>query len=75
MALQDAMSRQAHTEREKQACHSPVGRSRDRGEVCRGRQDLCRLSVALQLRAMNIIYETTKERGTTILIPTSMSTV
>src|SRR5205085_893168 len=27
---------------------------------------------ALQLRAMNIIYETTKERGTTILIPTSM---
>ena len=27
---------------------------------------------ALQLRAMNIIYETTKERGTTILMPTSM---
>jgi hypothetical protein len=27
---------------------------------------------ALQLRAMNIIYETTKERGTTILIPSSM---
>ena len=27
---------------------------------------------ALQLRAMNIIYETTKERGTTILIPTPM---
>jgi len=26
----------------------------------------------LQLRAMNIIYETTKERGTTILIPSSM---
>jgi hypothetical protein len=24
------------------------------------------------LRAMNIIYETTKERGTTILIPSSM---
>ena len=28
--------------------------------------------MALQLRAMNIIYETTKERGATILIPTSM---
>jgi regulator of protease activity HflC (stomatin/prohibitin superfamily) len=28
--------------------------------------------IALQLRAMNIIYETTKERGSTILIPTSM---
>jgi hypothetical protein len=27
---------------------------------------------ALQLRAMNIIYETTKERGVTILIPSSM---
>ncbi|HMD59313.1 MAG TPA: hypothetical protein VKG66_05955, partial [Steroidobacteraceae bacterium] len=27
---------------------------------------------ALQLRAMNIIYETTKERGSTILIPTAM---
>lgn len=27
---------------------------------------------ALQLRAMNIIYETTKERGTTILISSSM---
>jgi hypothetical protein len=27
---------------------------------------------ALQLRAMNIIYETTKERGTTILIPTQL---
>jgi len=27
---------------------------------------------ALQLRALNIIYETTKEPGTTILIPTSM---
>lgn len=27
---------------------------------------------ALQLRAMNIIYETTKERGATILIPSSM---
>jgi hypothetical protein len=27
---------------------------------------------ALQLRAMNIIYETTKERGATILMPTNM---
>ena len=27
---------------------------------------------ALQLRAMNIIYETKKERGATILIPNSM---
>ena len=27
---------------------------------------------ALQLRAMNIIYETTKERGATILMPSQM---
>jgi hypothetical protein len=27
---------------------------------------------ALQLRAMNIIYETTKERGATILMPSHM---
>ncbi len=27
---------------------------------------------ALQLRAMNIIYETTKERGATILMPSGM---
>ena len=29
-------------------------------------------AAALHLRAMNIIYETTKERGATILMPTSM---
>ncbi len=28
--------------------------------------------MALQFRAMNIIYETTTERGSTILIPTAM---
>ena len=27
---------------------------------------------ALQLRAMNIVYETTKERGATILMPSAM---
>jgi hypothetical protein len=27
---------------------------------------------ALQLRAMNIVYETTKERGATVLMPTAM---
>jgi hypothetical protein len=29
--------------------------------------------MALQLRAMNIIYETTKERGATVLLPTAMA--
>ena len=31
-----------------------------------------RSPAALQLRALNIIYETTKERGATILMPTAM---
>ena len=73
VVLQDAMSRQAQAEREKQArVILRVGRSRDRGEVCRAAKIYADHPAALQLRAMNIIYETTKERGTTILIPTSM---
>jgi regulator of protease activity HflC (stomatin/prohibitin superfamily) len=72
-ALQDAMSRQAQAERERLA------------RVLLGQAELevaqkfveaadiyARSPAAMQLRAMNIIYETTKERGTTILIPTAM---
>jgi len=63
VALQDAMSRQAQAEREKQARRDTrVRRSGDRRQVRRGGRYLRRPSVALQLRAMNIIYETTKER-------------
>ena len=51
--------------REASASHPRLGRSRDRRQICRGFQDLRRQSAALQLRAMNIIYETTKERGAT----------
>ena len=64
VALQDAMSRQAQAEREKQA------------RVILGSAEAAMIyadhPAALQLRAMNIIYETTKERGATILMPTSM---
>jgi regulator of protease activity HflC (stomatin/prohibitin superfamily) len=73
VALQDAMSRQAQAEREKQA------------RVILGSAEAAIASkfveaaamyeghpIALQLRAMNIIYETTKERGATILMPSSM---
>jgi len=73
VALQDAMSRQAQAEREKQA------------RVILGSAEAAIAStfvaaadtyaghpVALQLRAMNIIYESTKERGATILMPSSM---
>jgi regulator of protease activity HflC (stomatin/prohibitin superfamily) len=73
VALQDAMSRQAQAEREKEA---RVILGSAEAEVAQKFVDASRLyaanPVALHLRAMNIIYETTKERGTTILLPTSM---
>ena len=73
VALQDAMSRQAQAEREKQARvilgsaeAAIAGRFVEAAQIYAGHP------VALQLRAMNIIYETTKERGATILMPSSM---
>jgi regulator of protease activity HflC (stomatin/prohibitin superfamily) len=73
VALQDAMSRQAQAEREKQARvilgsaeAAIAGKFVEAATIYAGQP------AALQLRAMNIIYETTKERGTTILMPTSM---
>ena len=72
-ALQDAMSRQAQAEREKQA-RVILGSSEV--EIAHQFVEASKLYAenpeALQLRAMNIIYETTKERGATILIPTTM---
>jgi regulator of protease activity HflC (stomatin/prohibitin superfamily) len=72
-ALQDAMSRQAQAEREKQA-RVILGSAEQ--EIAAKFVEAARIyadnPAALHLRAMNIIYETTKERGTTILIPTSM---
>jgi regulator of protease activity HflC (stomatin/prohibitin superfamily) len=73
MALQDAMSRQAQAERERQA---RVLLGQAEVEVAQKFLDAAKTysenPAALQLRAMNIIYETTKERGATILIPTGM---
>jgi regulator of protease activity HflC (stomatin/prohibitin superfamily) len=71
--LQDAMSRQAQAEREKQA-RIILGSAEQ--EVAQKFLDAANIyaqnPTALQLRAMNIIYETTKERGSTILIPSAM---
>ena len=73
VSLQDAMSRQAQAEREKQA-RVILGSA----EAAIASQFVAAAATydghpwALQLRAMNIIYETTKERGATILLPTSM---
>ena len=72
-ALQDAMSRQAQAEREKSARvilgsaeAAIAGKFVEAADIYAGHP------AALQLRAMNIIYEATKERGATILIPSSM---
>jgi regulator of protease activity HflC (stomatin/prohibitin superfamily) len=71
--LQDAMSRQAQAEREK-AARVILGAAEE--EIAQKFLNAANTygsnPVALQLRAMNIIYETTKERGATVLIPTSM---
>ncbi len=73
VALQDAMSRQAQAEREKQA-RVILGSAEVAiaGQFVEAALRYADHPEALQLRAMNIIYETTKERGATILIPTSM---
>jgi regulator of protease activity HflC (stomatin/prohibitin superfamily) len=72
-ALQDAMSRQAQAEREKLA-RVLLGQAEQEiaEKFVQAAEAYARSPAALQLRAMNIIYETTKERGATILIPTSM---
>lgn len=73
VALQDAMSRQAQAEREKQA-RVILGSAEVEvaGRFVEAAKTYAKYPIALQLRAMNIIYETTKERGTTILIPSAM---
>ncbi len=73
VALQDAMSRQAQAEREKQA-RVILGSAEAAiaGKFVEAAMTYADHPMALQLRAMNIIYETTKERGATILMPTSM---
>lgn len=72
-ALQDAMSRQAQAEREKLARVLLGQAEQEIAQKFVEAADLyARSPAALQLRAMNIIYETTKERGATILMPTAM---
>lgn len=73
VALQDAMSRQAQAEREKQA-RVILGSAEAEvaGKFVEAAEIYAKSPAALQLRAMNIVYETTKERGATILMPTSL---
>jgi len=72
--LQDAMSRQAQAEREKDARVTLASAERD---IARQVLEAAALyqenPVALQLRQMNLLYEMNKERGATVLIPTEMA--
>ena len=71
--LQDAMSRQAQAEREKAARVTLASAEQEIAQkFLEAANVYAQNPAALQLRAMNIIYETTKERGSTILIPSAM---
>ncbi len=72
-ALQDAMSRQAQAQRERQA-RILLGQAEQEvaQKFVEAAEIYAKSPTALQLRAMNIIYETTKERGATVLIPSQM---
>jgi len=72
-ALQDAMSREAQAQREAAArIHLGQAEQQVAEKFVEAAEIYARSPTALQLRAMNIIYETTKERGATILMPTAM---
>jgi len=71
-ALEDAMSRQAQAERERQAriilgtAETEIAeRFVKAGEAYEGRP------VALHLRAMNMLYEAIKEKGSMVIVPSS----
>jgi len=71
-ALQDAMSREAQAQRERQArvilgaAEAEIAHSF--AEAARSYADN---PVALHLRGMNMLYESVKERGSTIIVPSS----
>jgi regulator of protease activity HflC (stomatin/prohibitin superfamily) len=71
-ALEDAMSRQAQAERERQA-RTILGRAETEisemfAQAAKAYENN---PVALQLRAMNLLYEAMKEKGSMIIVPSS----
>ena len=73
-ALQDAMSRQAQAERERDARVTLASAETAIAEqVVAAAEVYARNPVALQLRQMNLLYEMNKDRGATVLIPTDMA--
>jgi regulator of protease activity HflC (stomatin/prohibitin superfamily) len=72
--LQDAMSRRAQAEREKEARIILGSSEQQIAQTFVDAADIYAKSPgAMQLRAMNLVYEATKERGMTIVIPSAMA--
>jgi regulator of protease activity HflC (stomatin/prohibitin superfamily) len=72
--LQDAMSRQAQAEREKDARVTLASAEREIArQVMEAAAMYAENPTAFRLRQMNLLYEMNKERGTTVLIPTDMA--
>jgi len=73
-ALEDAMSRRAQAEREKQA---RVILGDAEVEISKKFSDAAAVyrddPIALQLRSLNLLYEGMKERGTLMIVPSSMA--
>jgi regulator of protease activity HflC (stomatin/prohibitin superfamily) len=71
-ALEDAMSRQAQAERERQA-RNILGQAEK--EIADSFQQASLIyqdnPIALHLRAMNMLYEAIKERGSMVIVPSS----
>ncbi|PCJ51618.1 MAG: peptidase [Planctomycetota bacterium] len=73
-ALEDAMSRTAQAEREQEA-REILAQSEVRvaGEMAKAAQVYEHSPQAMRLRAMNMTYESIKERGALMVIPTGMT--
>jgi regulator of protease activity HflC (stomatin/prohibitin superfamily) len=72
-ALQDAMSRQAQAERERQARVILAGSEEQiANKFINAAHIYEKDEVALNLRAMNILYESVKEKGGWIIVPSDM---
>ncbi len=72
--LNDAMSRNAQAEKEKQARVTLASAEVAIAEQIAAASHIYAASpVALQIRQMSLIYDMNKDRGTTILVPTNMA--
>src|SRR5271154_1577649 len=71
-ALEDAMSRQAQAERERQArIILGTAETEIAGKFAEASLMYVNNPVALHLRAMNMLYEAIKEKGATVIVPSS----